>query len=53
MIDPIDEYVIQQLKDYESKKLRNCTKEGMEMEESEEEKKKFEDQKKDFESLCK
>jgi len=43
MIDPIDEYVIQQLKDYDGKKLRNCTKEGMEMEESEEDKKKFEE----------
>lgn len=42
MTDPIDEYVIQQLKDYDGKKLKNCTKEGLEMDQSEEEKKKRE-----------
>ena len=29
MVDAIDEYVIQQLKEFEGKKLRNCTKEGL------------------------
>lgn len=45
MVDPIDEYVIQQLKEFESKKLRNCTKEGLELDKSEEEKQKEESQK--------
>jgi molecular chaperone HtpG len=53
MVDPIDEYVIQQLKDYDGNKLKNCTKEGLELEESEEEKKKLEEQKASYEGLCK
>jgi molecular chaperone HtpG len=53
MVDPIDEYVIQQLKDYDGKKLKNCTKEGLELEETEEEKKKLEEQKASYEGLCK
>ena len=53
MTDPIDEYVIQQLKEYDGKKLRNCTKEGLEFEETEEEKKKREEQKTAYEGLCK
>jgi molecular chaperone HtpG len=53
MIDPIDEYVIQQLKDYDGKKLKNCTKEGLDLEETDDEKKKLEEQKASFESLCK
>lgn len=43
MIDPIDEYVIQQLKEYDSKKLKNCSKEGLDLDQSEEEKKSFEE----------
>lgn len=39
MIDPIDEYVIQQLKEYDGKKLKNCSKEGLDFDETEEEKK--------------
>jgi len=53
MIDPIDEYVIQQLKEFEGKKLKNCSKEGLDLEDTEEEKKKKEDQKAAFEGLCK
>ena len=53
MIDPIDEYVIQQLKEYEGKKLKNCSKEGLELDQSEDEKKKFEEQKASYEGLCK
>jgi len=53
MIDPIDEYVIQQLKEYDGKKLKNCTKEGLDLEQTEEEKKALEEQKASFEPLCK
>jgi molecular chaperone HtpG len=53
MIDPIDEYVIQQLKEFDGKKLKNCTKEGLDLEETEDEKKKLEEQKASFEPLCK
>merc|ERR1712076_140628 len=48
LVDPIDEYVIQQLKDYEEKKLRNCSKEGLDLEDDEDEKKRFEEQKAAF-----
>jgi molecular chaperone HtpG len=41
------------LKEYDGKKLKNCTKEGLELEETEEEKKKLEEQKASFEPLCK
>jgi len=53
MIDPIDEYVIQQLKEFDGKKLKNCTKEGLDLEEDENEKKKIEEQKAAYEPLCK
>jgi len=53
MTDPIDEYAVQQLKDFEEKKLVCATKEGLELEDSEEEKKKKEEEKKSFENLCK
>jgi len=53
MIDPIDEYATQQLKEYEGKKLVCATKEGLELPEDEEEKKKLEEEKKKFEPLCK
>jgi molecular chaperone HtpG len=53
MTDPIDEYAVQQLKDFEDKKLVSATKEGLELDMSEEEKKKKEDEKKSFEPLCK
>merc|ERR1711998_430071 len=52
MIDPIDEYCVQQLKEYDGKKL-SVTKEGLKFEESEEDKKKTEEQKAEFEPLCK
>jgi len=53
MVDPIDEYCIQQLKEFDGKKLVSVTKEGLELPESEEEKKKFEEDKVKFEKLCK
>uniref|UniRef100_A0A1I7U8G4 Heat shock protein 90 n=1 Tax=Caenorhabditis tropicalis TaxID=1561998 RepID=A0A1I7U8G4_9PELO len=53
MCDPIDEYCVQQLKEYDGKKLVSVTKEGLELPESEEEKKKFEEDKVAYENLCK
>merc|ERR1712178_157027 len=51
MVDPIDEYAVQQLKEYEGKKLLSATKEGLAMEEADEEKKKFEEEKAKTEGL--
>merc|ERR1711866_20424 len=45
MVDPIDEYAVQQLKEYDGKKLISATKEGLKLDEDEEEKKKFEEAK--------
>jgi len=53
LVDPIDEYMVQQLKEYDGKKLLSCTKEGLELEDTEDEKKKQEEQKARFEPLCK
>merc|ERR1712121_436974 len=53
MIDPIDEYSVQQLKEYDGKNLVCVTKEGLELPEDEEEKKRFEEAKAKFEGLCK
>lgn len=53
MVEPIDEYAVQQLKDYDGKTLVSVTKEGLELPEDEEEKKRFEEQKARFEDLCK
>jgi molecular chaperone HtpG len=53
MTDPIDEYAVQQLKDFEEKKLVCATKEGLELEESDDEKKRKEEEKKSYENLCK
>merc|ERR1711988_145987 len=53
MVDPIDEYCVQQLKEYEGKKLISATKEGLSMEEDDDEKKAFEEAKAKTEGLCK
>jgi molecular chaperone HtpG len=53
MVDPIDEYAVQQLKEYDGKKLVSATKEGLKLDETEEEKKKKEETKAQFEPLCK
>ncbi|CAH1105052.1 unnamed protein product [Psylliodes chrysocephalus] len=53
MTEPIDEYVVQQLKEYDGKTLVSVTKEGLELPEDEEEKKKREEDKAKYEGLCK
>merc|ERR1712240_188468 len=53
MTEPIDEYVVQQLKEFDGKNLVSVTKEGLELPEDEEEKKKFEEDKSKYENLCK
>jgi len=54
MTEPIDEYMVQQLKEFDGKKLVCITKEGLKLDdESEDEKKKFEETKKANENLCK
>nr|KAG5711585.1 hypothetical protein BaRGS_016767 [Batillaria attramentaria] len=53
MVDPIDEYCVQQLKEYDGKNLVCVTKEGLELPEDEEEKKRFEEAKAEYEGLCK
>jgi molecular chaperone HtpG len=53
MTDPIDEYAVQQLKEFQEKKLVCATKEGLELEHTEEEKKQMEEEKTAFEGLCK
>jgi molecular chaperone HtpG len=53
MTDPIDEYAIQQLKEYDGKKILNITKEGLKIEKSDEEKAEWEEKKAACENLCK
>jgi len=53
MTEPIDEYVVQQLKEFDGKNLVSVTKEGLELPEDEEEKKKKEADKEKYEPLCK
>merc|ERR1712133_199587 len=53
MTEPIDEYVVQQLKEYDGKTLVSVTKEGLELPEDEDEKKRREELKAQFEGLCK
>jgi len=53
MTDPIDEYAVQQLKEFDGKKLICATKEGMTLDDDEDEKKKFEEAKAANEGLTK
>jgi len=53
LVDPIDEYAVQQLKEVDGKKLVSVTKEGLVLPETDEEKQKAEEIKKQYENLCK
>merc|ERR1719211_153902 len=53
MTEPIDEYVVQQLKEFDGKTLVSVTKEGLELPEDEDEKNKREADKEKFSGLCK
>jgi molecular chaperone HtpG len=53
MVDPIDEYAMQQLKEFDGKKMVCVTKEGLQIEDTEDEKKKFEEKKAQSENLAK
>ena len=52
MVDAIDEYMVQQLKEYKEKKLLCVTKENLNLEDDEDEKKRMEEEKKEYEDLC-
>eukprot|EP00475_Leptophrys_vorax_P019576 TRINITY_DN2682_c0_g1_i1.p1 TRINITY_DN2682_c0_g1~~TRINITY_DN2682_c0_g1_i1.p1 ORF type:complete len:261 (-),score=99.71 TRINITY_DN2682_c0_g1_i1:62-808(-) len=52
MTDPIDEYAVQQLKEFDGKKLVSATKEGLDLDFSEDEKKEQEEEKASFEKFC-
>jgi len=52
MTEPIDEYAVQQLKEYDGKKLTAVTKEGLKLPEDEEEKKKFEEDTAKYAKFC-
>merc|ERR1712151_850395 len=52
IVDPIDEYSVQQLKEFDGKKLKSVTKEGLDIDD-EDEKKKVEELKVEFEPLTK
>ena len=51
MCDPIDEYCLQQLNEFDGKKFKNITKENLELPLTEEEKKEEEEKQKDFEGF--
>lgn len=52
MTDPLDEYVMQHVKEYSDKALICCSKDGMDVDEDEDEKKQFDDLKEKMEPFC-
>merc|ERR1711966_258256 len=53
MVDPIDEYAVQQLKEYDGKKLVCATKEGLNLAGENDEGRNKEEEKEKFEEMCK
>merc|ERR1711907_609797 len=53
MVDPIDEYAVQQLREFDGKKLLSATKEGLDLADNDDEKKAFDEAKAKTEPLCK
>lgn len=53
MVDPIDEYCVQTLHEFDGHKLKSCTKEGLTLDDDEDAKKKFADLQAEYEPLCK
>ena len=53
LVDPINKYAITQLKEFDGKKLVCVTKEGLKLEETDDEKKACEAEATQFEDLCK
>ena len=53
LVDPIDKYTVMQLKEFDGKKLVCVTKEGLKLEETDDEKKAREAEATQFEDLCK
>jgi molecular chaperone HtpG len=53
LVDPIDEYVVQQLKEFSGKKLLCVSKENLDVNHTDEEKEEFEKAKEKCEDLCK
>jgi heat shock protein beta len=52
-IEPVDEYTIQQLPEFDGKKFHNCAKEGLELNEGEKAKERFEQLVQEYEPLTK
>ena len=52
MVDPIDEYMVQNVKDYADKTLMCCSKDGFELELTEDEKRDKESIEKEWETVC-